>query len=131
MSPFLDRGGSRCAEPRFWVSVQRPLCQSGRVVRLTLTGRFCGPGCKNPLTVEGAAPATVQTVLTTGNYVALNITGSGQPGFAPFTVTQSPWPAALPPAAATQTTIEFGFQGPTVLHNESVVRARTTAGSCT
>jgi hypothetical protein len=76
------------------------------------------------LFVSAAAPATVQTVLTPGNYVALNITGNGQPGFAPFTVTQSPSPAALPPAAATQTAIEFGFQGPTMLHNGTVVRAQ-------
>ena len=32
------------------------------------------------LFVSAAAPATVQTALTPGNYVALNITGSGQPG---------------------------------------------------
>ena len=64
------------------------------------------------LFVSAAAPGTVQTVLTPGNYVALNVTGSGQPGFAPFTVTQSPSPAALPPAAATQTAIEFAFRGP-------------------
>ncbi len=59
-----------------------------------------------------------------GRYVALNVTGSGQPGFAPFTVTQSPSPAALPPAAATQTAIEFGFRGPIVLHDGTTVRAQ-------
>ena len=64
------------------------------------------------LFVSAAAPATVQTVLTPGSYVALNDTGNGQPGFAPFTVTQSSSPAALPAAAATQTAIEFGFRGP-------------------
>ena len=41
------------------------------------------------LFVSASAPATVQTVLTPGSYVALNVTGNGQPGFAPFTVTQS------------------------------------------
>ena len=46
-------------------------------------------------------------------------------------MTQSPSPAVLPPAAAAQTAIEFGFQGPTVLQNGSVVRAQNTAGSCT
>ncbi len=76
------------------------------------------------LFVSAAAPATVQTVLTPGNYVALNLTGNGQPASAPFTVTQSPSPAALPAAAATQTAIEFGFRGPTVLHNGTVVRAQ-------
>ena len=58
-----------------------------------------------------------------GNYVALNVSGSGQPGFAPFTVTQSPSPAALPPAAATQTAIEFAFRG-TVVHDGTTVRAQ-------
>ena len=76
------------------------------------------------LFVSAAAPATVQTVLTPGSYVALNDTGNGQPGFAPFTVTQSSSPAALPAAAATQTAIEFGFRGPAVLHDGTMVRAQ-------
>ena len=75
------------------------------------------------LFADGPAPDTVQTVLTPGNYFALNITGNGNPGLAPFTVTQSPSPAALPAAAATQTAIEFGFRGPTVLHDGTIVRA--------
>ena len=37
------------------------------------------------LFVSAAAPATVQTVLTPGNYVALNLTGNGRPASAPFT----------------------------------------------
>jgi len=76
------------------------------------------------LFVDASAPGTVQTVLTPGNYVALNVTGNGGPAAAPFTVTQSPSPAVLPPAAATQTAIEFGFRGPTVLHDGTVVRAQ-------
>jgi hypothetical protein len=76
------------------------------------------------LFVSAAAPATVQTNLAPGSYVALNITGNGQPAFAPFTVTQSQAPAALPPATATQTAIEFAFRGPTVLHNGTIVRAQ-------
>ncbi len=75
------------------------------------------------LLVSQAAPSTVQAVLTPGNYVALNLTGNGQPGLVPFTVTQSASPAALPRAAATETAIEFGFQGPTVLHDGTIVRA--------
>jgi hypothetical protein len=76
------------------------------------------------LIVSASAPGTIQTTLTPGNtYVALNITGNGQPGFAPFTVTQSTSPAALPAAAATERSIEFGFRGPTVLHNGTTVRA--------
>jgi hypothetical protein len=74
------------------------------------------------LVVDASAPGTVQTVLTPGVWVALNVTGNS-PAFAPFTVTQSSSPAALPAAAATQTAIEFGFRGPTVLHDGTVVRA--------
>jgi hypothetical protein len=74
------------------------------------------------LVVDAGAPGTVQTVLTPGNWVALNITGN-TPAFAPFTVTQSASPAALPGAAATQTAIEFAFRGPTVLHDGTIVRA--------
>lgn len=75
------------------------------------------------LLVSASAPGTVQTVLTPGNYVALNLTTQGQPGAAPFTVTQSSTPATLPRARATQTAIEFGFRGPTVLHDGTTVRA--------
>ena len=76
------------------------------------------------LFADGSAPGTVQTLLSPGNYVALNITGNGAPAFALFTVTESSSPAALPAAAATQTAIEFGFRGPTVLHNGTIVRAQ-------
>ncbi|HEX8976857.1 MAG TPA: hypothetical protein VF781_10120 [Solirubrobacteraceae bacterium] len=75
------------------------------------------------LLVSAAAPGAVQTLLTPGSYVGLNITGNGQPGFAPFTVTQASSPAALPAARTTETSIEFGFRGPTVLHNGTMVRA--------
>lgn len=76
------------------------------------------------LLVSAGAPGTVQTVLTPGNYVALNVTGNSTPGFAPFTVTQSSSPAALPAADATETAIEFRFSGPSVLHDGTVVRAQ-------
>ena len=76
------------------------------------------------LFADDSAPGTAQTVLTPGNWVALNLTGNGNPGLAPFTVTQSSSPAALPNAAATQTAIEFGFRGPTVLHDGTIVRAQ-------
>jgi hypothetical protein len=75
------------------------------------------------LFVVADAPGTVQSVLTPGNYVALNLTSNGQPGFAPFTVTQASAPAALPKASQTQAAIEFGFRGPTVLHDGTIVRA--------
>ncbi len=76
------------------------------------------------LLVDASAPGTVQAVLTPGDYVALNLTGRGAGGFAPFTVTQSSAPAPLPPAKSTETAIEFGFAGPTVLHDGTVVRAQ-------
>jgi hypothetical protein len=73
--------------------------------------------------VAADAPATVQAVLTPGNYVALNLTGNGPAAkVAHFTVTQSSSPAALPAAAATETSIEFGFKGPKVLHGGTMVR---------
>jgi hypothetical protein len=75
------------------------------------------------IVVSADAPSTVQTNLTPGNYVALNLTGNGPaPNVAQFTVTQSSSPAALPAAAATETSIEFGFKGPKVLHDGTMVR---------
>jgi hypothetical protein len=76
------------------------------------------------LFVDASAPGTIQTVLTPGNYAALNITGNGQPGVAPFTVSQSSAPAALPSAKATETAIEFAFRGPSVLHDGTMVRSQ-------
>jgi hypothetical protein len=73
---------------------------------------------------DANAPSVTQTVLTPGNYVALNITGNGQPAFKQFTVSTSSSPAALPAAKTTQSAIEFGFKGPSVLHNNTMVRAR-------
>ena len=73
--------------------------------------------------VAADAPATVQTVLTPGSYVALNLTGNAPAAkVAHFTVTQSSSPAALPAAAATENSIEFGFKGPKVLHAGTMVR---------
>jgi hypothetical protein len=74
--------------------------------------------------VDASAPSTVQTLLTPGSYVALNISGNGNPGLAPFTVTQSPSPAALPAARTTESSIEFAFRGPAVLHDGTMVRLR-------
>jgi len=74
--------------------------------------------------VSADAPGTVQTVLAPGNYVALNLTGNGPAAnVAQFTVTPSSSPAALPAPAATETSIEFGFKGPKVLHDGTLVRA--------
>lgn len=76
------------------------------------------------IVVDASAPGSVQAVLTPGNWVALNITGNGPAaGAAPFAVTQSSSPAALPAASGVERSIEFGFHGPTVLHNGTMVRA--------
>ena len=75
------------------------------------------------LVVSADAPGTVQTVLTPGTWVALNTSGMGQPAFAVFNVARSALPAPLPAAAATERSIEFGFHGPSVLHNGTMVRA--------
>ena len=83
------------------------------------------PNALTPLgsiVVAADAPGTVQTDLTAGNYVALNLTGNGPSASAQFTVTTSSSPAALPAAAATETSIEFGFKGPKVLHDGTIVR---------
>jgi hypothetical protein len=71
---------------------------------------------------DAAAPSTAQTVLTPGNYVALNLTGMGNPGIEMFTVTQSSSPATLPTPQATITAIEFGFMGPKTIHDGELVR---------
>ncbi len=76
------------------------------------------------LVADNSAGVPTQTVLTPGDWAAVNLTGNGNPGVATFTVTQSASPAALPNAAATQTAIEFNFRGPKVLHNGTLVRAQ-------
>jgi hypothetical protein len=75
--------------------------------------------------VNAGAPGTVETVLTPGTWVALNLTSEqGQPGLMPFTVRKSSSPAALPAPTATQTAIEFGFRGPTTLRNGTLIRTQ-------
>jgi len=76
------------------------------------------------LFADNSAGTPTQTVLTPGNYAALNLTGNGNPGAATFTVTQSSSLAALPTASATETAIEFNFRGPKVLHDGTIVRAQ-------
>jgi hypothetical protein len=75
---------------------------------------------------DAGAPSATQTVLTPGNYAALNLSNQngGPGGFATFTVTQSSAPAALPKPKATQTAIEFGFKGPRILHDGTMVRVQ-------
>lgn len=77
------------------------------------------------IVVDAPSPGTVQTILTPGTWVALNLTNQqGQPALAPFTVTKSPSPAALPTPSATQTAVEFAFRGATRLHNGTLIRAQ-------
>jgi hypothetical protein len=75
------------------------------------------------LSYSAPAPSSVQTVLTPGNYIALNVTGMGQPGIQLFTVTASSSPVALPAAKSTEAAIDFGFTGPSVLRDGTIVRA--------
>ena len=69
-------------------------------------------------------PAEAQTILTPGQYVALNAEGEQSSKWArsSFAIAASPLPAVLPAAQATEKTIEFGFRGPSVLHVGEVVR---------
>jgi len=64
-----------------------------------------------------------QTYLQPGNYVALGGEGEGGPKLKEaFTVTAAASPAALPTPEATIRSIEFGFRGPSTLHDGEVVR---------
>jgi len=74
------------------------------------------------LLFDAGAPGSAQTTLTPGNYVALNLSGDGQPALAPFTVNQSNAPAALRKPGATIRAIEFNFRGAGVLHSGELVR---------
>jgi hypothetical protein len=69
-------------------------------------------------------PTEAQTILTAGQYIALNAEGeqSAKWARASFAVAASPAPAALPVAQATEKTIEYGFRGPSVLHVGELVR---------
>jgi plastocyanin len=69
---------------------------------------------------DAAAGAITHTEvnLPAGNYVALN-DGNAH---AVFSVTQSKSPAKLPTPQATVSSVEFGFTGPTTLHDGELVR---------
>jgi hypothetical protein len=73
-----------------------------------------------------APPGTseAQTTLVPGQYIAIDLGHEG-PTKRPhtsFTVTAAPAPAALPTPAATIRSIEFGFKGPSTLHDGELVR---------
>jgi hypothetical protein len=64
-----------------------------------------------------------QVNLTAGQYIALTGPGNGPPTILkPFTVTAAASPATLPIPEATISSIEFGFTGPTTLHDGELVR---------
>lgn len=64
-----------------------------------------------------------QTYLQPGQYVALIPgEGKGSKAHATFTVTAAASPAALPTPQATVRSIEFGFRGPSTLHDGELVR---------
>ena len=74
--------------------------------------------------VASGQTSEAQTYLQPGQYVAVLPGGEGQgsKAHANFTVTASTSPAALPAPEATIRSIEFGFQGPSTLHDGELVR---------
>ena len=72
---------------------------------------------------EPGKASEAQTTLAAGEYVALAGGGEGPPkAHTSFTVAPSSAPVALPAAQATEASIEFGFKGPSTLHDGEVVR---------
>ena len=66
---------------------------------------------------------TTQTTLQPGNYLAVDLSStSPDPPHAAFVVAQAPSPVLLPKPGATITAIDFGFQGPSKLHDGELVR---------
>jgi hypothetical protein len=74
--------------------------------------------------VNPGQSSEVQTILQPGQYVALGAGGGGGPKLhSPvFTVTAAASPATLPTPEATIRSIEFGFRGPSTLHDGELVR---------
>jgi hypothetical protein len=77
---------------------------------------------------EEATPgkaSEAQTILQPGQYLALVAEGESQGGpkvHAAFTVAATATPAVLPTPQATIRSIEFGFKGPSTLHDGELVR---------
>jgi hypothetical protein len=63
-----------------------------------------------------------QTILAPGQYVALVPEKHKKPKLQTFTVNAAPSPVPLPTPEATLRSIEFGFTGPTTLHDGELVR---------
>jgi hypothetical protein len=74
--------------------------------------------------VSPGQSSEVQTYLQPGQYVALlpGGEGKGSKAHAIFTVTAAASPVALPTPQATISSIEFGFRGPSTLHDGELVR---------
>jgi hypothetical protein len=72
---------------------------------------------------ERGVTSEAQTSLQPGQYLAIVIEGEGKAkAHTAFTVTAAPSPAALPTPEATIRSIEFGFRGPSTLHDGELVR---------
>ena len=74
--------------------------------------------------VSSGQSSEAQTYLQPGQYVALipGGEGKGSKAHALFTVTAAAAPVALPAPEATIRSIEFGFKGPSTLHDGELVR---------
>jgi len=74
--------------------------------------------------VSTGQTSEAQTYLQPGQYVAVvpGEEGKGSRAHANFTVTAAASPVALPAPEATIRSIEFGFQGPSTLHDGELVR---------
>jgi hypothetical protein len=66
---------------------------------------------------------TAQTSLQPGNYVAVDISSSSSnPPLATFVIGTASQPRSLPRPGATISAIDFGFRGPSTLHDGELVR---------
>jgi hypothetical protein len=73
--------------------------------------------------VNAGTTGEAQTYLQPGQYLALGSPGEGPPKLkVAFTVAPSKAPVALPAPEATIRSIEFGFRGPTTIHDGELVR---------
>ena len=83
--------------------------------------------------VSPGQKSEAQTYLQPGQYVAVlpGGEGKGSRAHALFTVTAAAAPAALPTPEATIRSIEFGFRGPSTLHDGELSASKTKASSCT
>lgn len=72
--------------------------------------------------VAAGHPVEAQTTLQPGQYLALLAPGEGPPkANAAFTVSAAAAPVALPAPQAIERAIDFGFKGPSTLHNGELV----------